>query len=116
LGLAFKADSDDIRDSVSISLIKDLKSAGAKIKVYDPKAMANAKKTVSDIIYNKNAFEALKKSELLIIATEWKEFRALNFSRIKKLMKKPNIIDGRNLLNKETIRKLGFNYYGVGRK
>jgi UDPglucose 6-dehydrogenase len=153
LGLAFKGNSDDVRESVSISLIKDLKKFGAKIKAYDPQAMNNAKLVLSDsydsskpkehrnaclptrqakrgcdskehrnakrgcdIMYIKNVYESIKNSELLIIATEWDQFKKLDFIRIKKLMKKPNIIDGRNLLDKEKLRKLGFSYYGIGRK
>lgn len=116
LGLSFKGGSDDIRQSMAIRLIEDLKKKRANIKVYDPKAIANAKKALSGIIYTKNAYEACKNSDLLIIATEWDEFRELEFNRIKKLMRHPNIIDGRNILKPQKMKKYGFNYYGIGRK
>jgi UDPglucose 6-dehydrogenase len=116
LGLSFKGNSDDVRESVAIFLIRDLKKKGTCIKAYDPQAIPNAKKVLSAIIYTKDALEAVKDSDLLIIATEWDEFKKLNFKRIKNLMRSPNLIDGRNILNPQKMKKLGFNYYGIGRK
>jgi len=116
LGLSFKGGSDDVRESVAIRIIKDLKKKGAKIKAFDPKAISNAQKILSGIMYTTNTYEALKNSDLLIIVTEWDEFKNLDFKRVKKIMKKPNIIDGRNLLNQSKMIRLGFNYYGIGRK
>ncbi len=116
LGLSFKGGSDDIRESVSMRLIEDLKKREVRVKAYDPKAIMNAKKILPGIMYAKNAYEACKNSDLLIIATEWEEFRNLEFNRIKKLMKHSNIIDSRNILDPQKIKKYGFNYYGIGRK
>jgi len=115
-GLSFKGGSDDIRESVAIYLIKEFKKQGAEINAYDPLAINNAKKVLSGIIYSKDPYQAVKNSELLVIATEWPEFKKVDFKRIKKLMKKPIIIDGRNLLDKEKMNQLGFFYYGVGRR
>jgi len=115
-GLAFKAGTDDVRESVAIYLIKDLKKKGVKVKAYDPQGENSAKKLLSGIIYTKDPYQAVKGCELLIIATEWPEFKGVDFSKVKRLMKKPIIIDGRNWLNPAKIRKIGFDYYGVGRK
>jgi UDPglucose 6-dehydrogenase len=116
LGLAFKANTDDIRESAAIEIIKKLQKASAKIKTYDPKAMENAKKILNNKIkfYN-SPYETAKNADILLIATEWDEFKKLNWQKIKDLLKKPIIIDGRNLLNPIKMKKMGFNYICVGR-
>lgn len=117
LGLAFKANTDDVRESVAIEIIRTLVGLGAKIKTYDPKAMATAMNVLSDdIIFCKDAYKAAKNSDVLIIVTEWSEFGKLDYKKIKKLLREPIIIDGRNLLNPQKMQKLGFRYFGVGRK
>jgi len=116
LGLAFKDNTDDIRESAAIEIIKILKSQGAKISVYDPQAMANAKKILnSKINYCLNPYEACRAAQLLIIATEWPQFKNLNWQRIKRLMKNDIILDGKNLLDKGKMLKMRFRYIGVGR-
>lgn len=116
LGLAFKGLTDDIRESAAIEIIKKLIKRGAKIQTFDPQAMANAKKVLdSRLKYCQNAYEASKNAQLLIIATEWPQFKKLNWKKIKRLMKNDIILDGRNLLDKEKMEKLGFRYIGVGR-
>jgi len=116
LGLAFKDLTDDVRESAAIEIIKKLIKQGAKIQAFDPQAMINAKKVLNyRIKYCQNAYEACKNAQFLIIATEWPQFKKLNWQKIKHLMKNDIILDGRNLLDKQKIEKLGFKYIGVGR-
>jgi UDPglucose 6-dehydrogenase len=116
LGLSFKQNSDDIRESSSIDIIKILLREGAKIKCFDPLAMENAKKILPDIIYCDNEYEVAEGSDCLVIVTEWNQFRNLDLLRIKKLLKTPILLDLRNLYEPENVKKLGFIYEGVGRK
>lgn len=117
LGLSFKPDTDDMRDAPSIVIINHLLESGAVIRAYDPIAMENAKQLFdnSKITFTTDAYHAVTGADLLIVVTEWNEFRQLDLSRVKKLMKQPNIIDGRNIYIPEIARSLGFNYLGVGR-
>jgi UDPglucose 6-dehydrogenase len=115
LGLSFKPDTDDMRDAPSITIINGLKEAGAKIKAFDPIAIEKAKQKITGIEFCENAYEAAKDTELLIILTEWNEFKQLNLSKIKTLMKNPVILDGRNIYNPPEVKRLGFVYQGVGR-
>ena len=115
LGLSFKANTDDIRDSTSMIIANELISAGAIIKCFDPQAMKKAKSILPDLKCCESAYEASKDVEALIIATEWNDFRALNLNIIKDYMKKPVIIDLRNVYNQEEVNSLGIKYYGVGK-
>ncbi len=115
LGLAFKPDTDDMRDAPSIRIINSLKEKGAKIKAYDPIAINNAKTIFKDINYCNNVYETAENADLLIVVTEWNEFRQLNLEKIKKIMKNPVILDGRNIYSPEEVKALGFTYQGVGR-
>jgi UDPglucose 6-dehydrogenase len=115
LGLAYKANTDDMRDAPAIDVINLLQNDGAKILAYDPKSMENATVVLKNIEYKKDAYEVTEGADLLIILTEWNEFKELNFAPIKKKMKSPNIIDARNLYDGEKLRKEGFNYVGIGR-
>ncbi|MCM8764004.1 MAG: UDP-glucose/GDP-mannose dehydrogenase family protein [Candidatus Omnitrophica bacterium] len=116
LGLAFKPETDDIRDSPSIEIIRLLLAEGCIVKCYDPKAMKNAKRILHDIYYGKNVYDVACGSHLLIFATEWDEFKKLNFRRIQKIMKTPYIIDGRNFLDLKKLKKSGFICCGIGKK
>jgi UDPglucose 6-dehydrogenase len=116
LGLAFKQNTDDIRESASIGIIKILLKEGAKVKCFDPLAMDNTKKILPDITYYENEYEVAEGSDCLVIATEWNQFRNLDLLKIKKLLKTPILVDLRNLYELEKVRKLGFIYEGVGRK
>lgn len=116
LGLSFKPDTDDIREAPSIYIIQSLKQKGAKIKVYDPKAMNKMKNIFKDIEYCDNPYEVAKNSDCLLILTEWEEFKKLDLKKIKKLMNTPVIIDGRNIFNPRQITDLGFIYKSIGRK
>jgi UDPglucose 6-dehydrogenase len=115
LGLAFKPNTDDMREAPSVKIINALLKNGAKIKVYDPIAMDNAKKLLGKVQYCKNAYQAAEKTEALIIVTEWNEFRQLDLKKIKHIMKAPFIFDGRNIYDPVKIRQLGINYYSIGR-
>ncbi len=115
LGLSFKPNTDDIRDSTSIIIAKELKEAGAQIQCYDPQAMENVKNSIIDIKCYESAYDACKDAHALIIATEWNDFRALNFSLIKKSMHKPIIFDLRNIYNPDELITAGFEYYGIGK-
>lgn len=116
LGLSFKPDTDDMRDAPSIVIIEELKKLGAKIKAYDPIAMKNAQSLIKGITFCKDPYLAAEGVDILIIITEWNEFRQLDLARIKSLMRKPTIIDGRNIYDPLKVRNLGFTYLGVGRQ
>ena len=118
LGLSFKANTDDVRESPSIDLVKRLISHGTIINVYDPKGMTNFKKILSDdsIKYTESIYDAIEGSHAIILMTEWNQFRNPDFEKIFKLMKDPKvIIDSRNLWNPERMRKIGFKYDSIGR-
>lgn len=116
-GLAFKPNTDDIREAPSLYIIDALIEAGATVSAFDPEAMPNVKKAIGDkIAYTKSQYEALENSDALIIATEWNEFRTPDFDRISSMLKNKVIFDGRNLFDLEQIRKLGYHYESVGRK
>jgi len=115
LGLAFKPNTDDMRFAPSIDIINKLKTAGAKIKAYDPHAMNNAKKIIFDIEYCQNSYEVAKDSDALVIITEWQEFKELDLNKIKEQMKLPIVVDGRNVFDPKTMEELGFIYRSIGR-
>jgi len=115
LGLAFKPETDDMRDSPTIPLINGLQKRGAKIRAYDPEAIENAKKIFDGVTYCNDAYETAEGADALIIATEWNEFRALKLERIKKLLRTPLIIDLRNVYDPQRMKAEGFNYVCVGR-
>lgn len=117
LGLSFKPDTDDIRQSPALDIITMLQKQGAKIKVYDPQAMGRAKLELSkDTEFCKDAYSVAKDSDCLLLATEWNEFKELDFKKIKKIMRQPILIDGRNIYDPSEMKKLGFTYIGIGRK
>lgn len=115
LGLTFKPNTDDIRNSVSLEIIKELKKNGAKIKAYDPAGMDKAKRVLNDVKFCSSPYEVARASDCLLIATEWDEFKRLDLSRIKRLLRQPLIIDGRNIYEPGEMKKLGFRYISVGR-
>ncbi len=115
LGLAFKANTDDMREAKSLDVIADLLAAGATVKAYDPIAIENTKLVFPQITYGANAYEVATDADALIIVTEWNEFKNLNFERISGLMQRPLILDGRNLYDPERLRRLGFEYHSIGR-
>ncbi len=118
LGLAFKPNTDDMREAPSITILNELAKKGASFKVYDPIAYKEAKwrlENIQDrIIYCENEYETMEGSDALVIITEWNQFRKLNLDRVKKLLKQPYLFDLRNIYRKEYMEKQGFKYYGVG--
>jgi UDPglucose 6-dehydrogenase len=116
LGLSFKPQTDDIRESPAIKIIQLLLKEDCIIKCYDPQAMENTKNILPNLIYCKTPYEVCKDSHLLIFATEWDEFKTLDFDKIKTLMKMPHIIDGRNFLDFKKLQKAGFIYKSIGKK
>jgi UDPglucose 6-dehydrogenase len=116
-GLAFKPNTDDIREASALYMIEALLAEGAVISAFDPEAMANAKQVVGDKInFAQNQYEALEKADALIIATEWNEFRTPDFEKMASLLKNKTIFDGRNLFDLLQMEKLGFYYESIGRR
>jgi UDPglucose 6-dehydrogenase len=115
LGLAFKPNTDDMREACSIPIIQGLQARGARIKAYDPEAMEEAKKVLQDVIYCTGPYEAAEGSHALVLVTEWNQFRLLDLERIKGLLQEPVFIDLRNVYEPLHMRELGFRYCGVGR-
>jgi UDPglucose 6-dehydrogenase len=115
LGLAFKPETNDIREAPAQEIIQGLLVRGATIRAYDPVAMEETAKVISNIQYAEDEYEAVKNADALVIVTEWNQFRALDMKRIRDLMKAPRVADLRNIYEPEDLRKLGFDYVGVGR-
>lgn len=119
-GLAFKPETDDMREAPAIYIIKKLTELGAKIKAYDPKAMEEAEhfylKDIKGVSYLKSKYETLKDSDAMILLTEWKEFRSPDFEELKMQLKQPIIFDGRNQYNDIMMNEIGFEYYQIGKK
>ncbi len=116
-GLAFKPNTDDMREAPSIVLIENLLSEGAKVRAYDPEAAREAHKTFADrIVYGKKMYDILDGADALVIVTEWNEFRRPDLDKVKSLLKNPIIFDGRNLFEPAKMAELGFEYEGIGRK
>jgi UDPglucose 6-dehydrogenase len=115
LGLAFKPMTDDMRDSPAIAVIQTLNDAGARVVGYDPEAMDNARRTVAGMTFATSPYEAAAGADALVIATEWNEFRALDFRRLKQLLNAPVLVDLRNIYRPEEVARHGFSYTGVGR-
>jgi UDPglucose 6-dehydrogenase len=115
LGLAFKPETDDMRDSPTIPIIKGLQQRGAMVRAYDPAAMENAKAIFSDVEYCADAYQTAEGADVLVLATEWNEFRALNFERISKALRQPVVVDLRNVYDPHRMAAHGFRYMSVGR-
>ena len=115
LGLSFKPNTDDMREAPAVEVIHLLQNEGAHIQAYDPQAMNNAKEILKKVTLCADAYEVAKGADALVLATEWNEFKQLDFKRIQKLMRQKVILDGRNLWEPAQLRELGFIYFGVGR-
>ena len=115
LGLAFKENTDDIRESPSLTVVRSLLNQGAVIKAYDPVAMENASREVTNLTLCSDSYAAAQDAEALLVLTPWNEFKHLDMSRIRDSMKQPILIDGRNLYDPDELRQMGFEYRGVGR-
>ncbi|HEX3440694.1 MAG TPA: UDP-glucose/GDP-mannose dehydrogenase family protein [Pseudolabrys sp.] len=115
LGLTFKPNTDDMRDAPSLPLITALQDMGAKVRAYDPEGMEMAKGMVTNVTFCKDAYDCAQGASALVIVTEWEQFRALDFARLKTIMEKPILVDLRNVYRQDEIAKHGFGYESVGR-
>ena len=117
LGLAFKPNTDDMREAKSVEVVERLLELGATVRVYDPVAMDHARKTLPDaVIYCDSPYEAAGGADAVALVTEWNEFKFLNLERLRGVMRRPVVFDGRNLWEPERMRRLGFEYHSIGRK
>ncbi len=115
-GLAFKPETDDMRESTALVMIRLLSEAGCKIRVYDPIAMDECRRRVGDVVtYCRDMYDAVDGSEALLLLTEWKQFRLPDWQKVKDRMKRPLLIDGRNIFDAQEMKELGFDYHCIGR-
>ncbi|MBP1882841.1 UDP-glucose 6-dehydrogenase [Sinorhizobium mexicanum] len=115
LGLTFKPNTDDMRDSPAIAIVQTLQDAGAKVVGYDPEGVENARKVIDGMDYATDPYDAAADADALVIVTEWNEFRALDFARLKTVMKTPLLVDLRNIYRKDEVARHGFGYASIGR-
>lgn len=115
LGLSFKPETDDMRESPAIDIIRGMHERGARIRAFDPVAMEEARHSLPDIEYASDEYDAIRDADVLVIITEWNQFRALDMEKVKGLLKAPKIVDLRNIYEPDDMRDLGFEYVGVGR-
>ena len=116
LGLAFKPNTDDIREAPAIDIIQSLQVQGAKIRAYDPVAMPMAKKVLKDVMYCQDSYSTCDGSDALVLATEWNQFRALDLERVRAMLHQAVLIDLRNVYEPSMVQRLGFRYAAVGRR
>ena len=116
LGVTFKPDTDDMRDSPSLTIIPDLQGMGAEVSAYDPVGMKNAADMIPGVHWKENAYETLEGAQVLVVLTEWNEFRYLDLEEVKKRMHTPLIVDLRNIYRPDDVEKAGFVYHSVGRR
>ena len=115
LGLAYKPNTDDVREAPAIDVIQSLQQKGARVRAYDPKAIPVLKKVMNGVDYCADAYKTAEGADALLLVTEWDEFRNLDMDRLKRLMRRPVVVDGRNIYDPKMMRDLGFVYRGVGR-
>ena len=116
LGLTFKPDTDDMRDSPSLIIVPELQKAGATIQAYDPQGMKEATHLFDDVVFCEGPYESMQGADVLVIVTEWNAFRALDFARVKSLLKTPTLVDLRNIYNLDEMKRAGISYFSVGRE
>ena len=115
LGLTFKPNTDDMRDSPSLSILPPLRAAGATIRAFDPEGTAEAEKLMPDLEYCIDAYEAMQGADALVLITEWNEFRGLDLGRVRELLRTPVVVDLRNIYKPEEMAKAGLVYHSIGR-
>jgi UDPglucose 6-dehydrogenase len=115
LGLSSKPDTDDVREAPSLVIIRELQRRGATVQAYDPAAMEQAQRVLPEVDYRMDAYSAAEGADLLVLITEWNQFRNLDLEKVKGLMRRPILLDLRNVYEPERVRMLGFEYQGVGR-
>jgi len=116
LGLTFKPNTDDMRDAPSITIIQALLDGGAAVHAYDPEGMEASKGMLGNVTYGKDSYEIAEDADAIVIVTEWDEFRALDFKRLKSIVKTPVIVDLRNIYPAAEVSRHGFSYFAVGKK
>jgi UDPglucose 6-dehydrogenase len=116
LGLTFKPDTDDMRDSPSLVIVPELQKVGANIQAFDPQGMKEAAHLFDDVVFCEGPYETMQGADVLVIVTEWNAFRALDFARVKSLLKTPTLVDLRNIYNLDDMKRAGFSYFSVGRE
>jgi len=116
LGLAFKPNTDDMRESPSLAIVPALQAAGASIRAFDPESMDEAKKLLGGVTFGLGAYDAMKGADALVLVTEWNEFRALDLTRVKSLLRSPTVIDLRNIYKPADMAAAGFYYFSIGRR
>jgi UDPglucose 6-dehydrogenase len=115
LGLTFKANTDDMRDSPSLAIVQALQDAGMTVRAYDPEGMEQASRLLDGVTYCKDAYETFEGASAAVIVTEWDAFRALDFGRMGELLVEKLLVDLRNLYDREEVERHGFRYVAVGR-
>jgi UDPglucose 6-dehydrogenase len=115
LGLTFKPNTDDMRDSPSLAILPALAKAGATVRAFDPEGMEEAKKLMPDLVYCRDAYDCMTGADAVAIITEWNEFRGLDLARMKQLLREPNVVDLRNVYNPAEMAEAGFHYSSIGR-
>ena len=115
LGLTFKPNTDDMRDSPAIAIIQSLQDAGAHVCAHDPEGTEQAKKVLNNVSYFDGPYDTMENADALVIVTEWDAFRALDLARARELLKAPVLVDLRNIYAREAAEAAGFTYYGIGR-
>jgi len=115
LGLSFKPNTDDLREAPSLVIIRELQRRGAVVQAYDPAAIEQAKRALPDVDYREDAYSVAEGADALVLVTEWNQFRNLDLDKVKYLMRRPILLDLRNVYEPEKVRALGFEYHGVGR-
>ena len=115
LGLAFKPNTDDMRDAPSLDIVPALIAAGATVKAYDPEAMEEAKKLLEGVSYCENAYETIDGADAMVVLTEWNEFRGMDLDRVKDALRHPTVVDLRNVYDPAEMAENGFSYSCVGR-
>jgi UDPglucose 6-dehydrogenase len=114
-GLAFKPNTDDVREAASLDIIHILQTEGAKIRAYDPVATESARRVAKDVTFCDDAYCAAEDADALLLVTEWNEFKQMDMERVAQSMKQKNLVDGRNIYDREKMQALGFHYRGIGR-
>ena len=115
LGIAFKPNTDDIREAPALAIIRELQRLGARVQVYDPAAMDQARRVLPTIDYRADAYSAVEGADAVVLVTEWNQFRNLDLEKVRTLMRRPLLLDLRNVYEPEKVKSLGIEYYGVGR-
>jgi UDPglucose 6-dehydrogenase len=115
LGLAFKPNTDDMREAPSVAIATELRRRGAEVRAYDPAAMTRARGVMPDIDYRRSVYAVARGADAIVVVTEWNEFKQIDLARLKRLMRRPVVVDGRNIYDPTEMRRLGFVYRGIGR-